>query len=258
MNIRTTSTPTMSGTLRRPGRKSLIGALAAVLAVAAVVTAAFIAQPWLSTKSSTHANPPVSAATSAGVTGITSARPSVSLPSPTLYVVGDDGQAAQIEQGINDANAIRGNLGEPPFFDSVIVLPSYVAASELALGVPGDMMIVDLRGSDSPSVTAPSTTPAGPANSVTSFSGPVSGPGDGHTLYIAGSAEQADNVMAAINDASAIRFASNMNEAPAFDSVVVATSDVQAAEMTNAIAEGNLILADLGQPEVRVVDLRGN
>ena len=42
------------------------------------------------------------------------------------------------------------------------------------------------------------------------------------------------------------------------DSVMVVSSDAEAALVAEATNEGNRILASLGEPEDRVVDLRGD
>lgn len=78
-------------------------------------------------------------------------------------------------------------------------------------------------------------------------------PGD-RTTYIVGSQEQADTVALGINDANTIRATTGL--APTVDTVLVVSSDAEAAAVVEAVLDGNRILATLGEPEEDVVDLR--
>jgi hypothetical protein len=75
-----------------------------------------------------------------------------------------------------------------------------------------------------------------------------------HTVYIAGSEEQAATVLAGINDANVIR--DSMGLPPLLDEVAVATSGDEAASIQAAESDLNRILVALFQVENRVVDLR--
>ncbi len=75
-----------------------------------------------------------------------------------------------------------------------------------------------------------------------------------HAVYIVGSTEQSASVRAGINDANAIRDAQRLPLI--LDEVLLAASDVEAAQIAAAEEDANRILAVLYRVENRVVDLR--
>jgi hypothetical protein len=96
--------------------------------------------------------------------------------------------------------------------------------------------------------------PAPPVNVGFAPSGPSAPVPE--TFYIVGSEAAAMTLQAGIADAEAIGY--SVGEDPLKESVLLLVSDADAAAFAEAIAQGNLILAGLGLPEDRVVDLRGN
>ncbi len=82
---------------------------------------------------------------------------------------------------------------------------------------------------------------------------PLSETGPG-TTYLVATREHADAVVLAINEANLIRATTGLSPMP--DTVLVVGSDAEAEAARAAIAEGNRILAGLGEPEELVVDLR--
>ncbi len=76
------------------------------------------------------------------------------------------------------------------------------------------------------------------------------------TTYIVGSQNQANAVALGINDANTIRATTGLS--PTVDTVLVVSSDAEAAAVVEAVLDGNRILVSLGEPEEYVVDLRGN
>lgn len=80
-------------------------------------------------------------------------------------------------------------------------------------------------------------------------------PGD-RTTYLVANQEQADAVALGINDANTIRATTGLS--PTSDTVLVVSSDAEAAAVVEAVLDGNRILVSLGEPEEYVVDLRGS
>ena len=73
------------------------------------------------------------------------------------------------------------------------------------------------------------------------------------TYYVVTTQAMADTMVVAIEDANRIRAASS--ETPFNDSVVLVASDAEATAFEAAIADGNSILAGMGQMEIGVVRL---
>lgn len=74
------------------------------------------------------------------------------------------------------------------------------------------------------------------------------------TTYLVATREHADAVVLGINEANLIRATTALPPMP--DTVLVVGSDAEAEAARAAIADGNRILAGLGEPEELVVDLR--
>lgn len=109
---------------------------------------------------------------------------------------------------------------------------------------------------DSAPAPVPAPAHAAPARSAATVGRSSSTADRAHTVYIVSSEESATTIRAEIDETNAILAATS--ERPFLASVIVAPSGADAAMAMQAIFEGNRILAGLGKPEDRVIDLRGD
>ena len=155
---------------RRGPNRLLIGLAAAALAVA---VGAGIWQAQRNDSAGETATAPA-----AGVERPAGARAAES--APTIYLVGSQAEAAKVQAFINEADAVRAHLGEPPLVEQVAVVAPENAdaflrimgeqdAVRAGLGLPS-VRVVDLR----PAPAAQSDTRGGVAELIRDSGSPAS------------------------------------------------------------------------------------
>ena len=172
-----------------------------------------------------------------------------------LILVASADQAANVEQGISEADEIRAQMGLPPLNSTVIPVaadfPAETAVRALmdenitraALGLP-QIDVVDLRTDGAQVSDVPVAAEYVPPASVT-----------GQPSYVlVGSSDQQSEVSREIEDANVIR--AGMGLAPLDVTVWNFVTEADEAYTLAALSAENSFRDLVGMPVIRVVDLR--